>query len=473
MNIEQQRQEYIDRPMPSSPESESTILGAVILDNAIMGQIPEYLQPDDFYVPLNRMMFEVMRTLSDAGKPIDPILMAEEFRKMGILDAMGGTPAIMKTTFGLPHFSDVQEYIKVVKDHSNRRKLIRECNRIITEGLVLEQSIESLFEDAEHAIYNISSQTETVQAVLMSDEVGHAIQASKGRALAGSAIIGLPTGLTSLDNKLQGYRNKQYVIIAARPSIGKTSLVTRKLYKMATLYQAPCLLFSLEMAKTEIADRVITAEVNIDGSLLRSGHLSDEQWAEAEHVRSSLAEENGFFINDSPFITTRTIRSEVRRVNATLRKKGQRLKVIAIDHVGLMNNASEKRGRSREGEISEISRTLKQIAREFDCVVMVLSQLNRKSEERQDKRPTLSDLRESGSLEQDADIVLLLYREDAYQNDPSLHTNIAEVIIAKNRNGPTGNIKLHFNRKSTRFSDLSEAPEQVMTPIFGPGDFTL
>lgn len=464
---------YLERPLPSDPDAERITLGSILIDNGLMAQVPETLKPEDFYHPLHRRIFAAMLTLTDEGRPIDPILIGEVVNRESSLESAGGISVITNLTIGLPHFPHIGEYVKLIRDASDARKLIRECNRLASTALARDTPIDQLLEEAETAIYEIRSQVEAVQATPMAHEVGKAITSAQERAAAGTVVVGTPSGFTDIDNRLQGFRDGQYIIIAARPSIGKTSLVLRMLQNISTLAQEPTLLFSLEMAKEEMADRAVCSEANIDSYLLRSGHLSPEQWAQAAHVRSRLDEGSGFFINDSPFITTRTIRSELRRINSSLRKQGRRIKVLAVDHVGLMNNATEKRGRSREGEVSEISRHLKQIAREFNCVVIALSQLNRQSENRADHRPTIADLRESGSLEQDADIVMLLYREDAYQTDPTLHTNIAEVIIGKNRNGPTGPVKLHFTRKSTRFSDLAEASGFTEHPMFGPSDILL
>lgn len=467
------REQLLERSLPSDAEAERVTLGSILLDNGAMSQIPETLQPEDFYNPLHRRIFAAMLTLTDEGRPIDPILIGEVLNREGTVEEMGGISTITNLTLGLPHFPNIAEYVKLVRDASDARKLIRECQRLVNATLARDVPIDELLEDAETSIYGIRSQAEAIQATSMAHEVSKAIVSAQERAAAGTVVVGIPSGFTDVDNRLQGFRDGQYIIIAARPSVGKTSLVLRMLQNISTQAQEPTLLFSLEMAKEEMADRAVCSEANIDSYLLRSGHLSPDQWDQAALVRSRLDEGSGFFINDSPFITTRTIRSELRRINSSLRKQGKRIKVLAVDHVGLMNNATEKRGRSREGEVSEISRHLKQIAREFDCVVIALSQLNRQSENRADHRPTIADLRESGSLEQDADIVMLLYREDVYQTDLTLHTNIAEVIIGKNRNGPTGPVKLHFTRKSTRFSDLSEAAGLTEHPMFGHGDIIL
>ena len=446
----------IDKPLPSSEESERVILGAVLLDNSVIAQAVEQLTPNDFYSPLNRRVFAAMISLFDQSKQIDPILIGEELKKEGSLESIGGISTITNLTFGLPHFSNVEGYIKVVKDKATLRNLIRTCNAVTGDALAEEEEAGIILDRAEHAIYQLYDRGQASTASRMEHEVAETMIAAKQRSETGDIVIGIPTGFRSLDMRLQGYRKSQYVVIAARPSIGKTAIGVRQLYNISTITNEPVLLFSCEMAKSEISERVVAAEGNIDSYMLRAGRLSDAEWDEATRIQAKLTETSGFFINDTPRITLRGIRTEVRRVNSKLRPQKKKLGIIMVDHVGLMGNDVDKRGRSREGEVSDISKGLKQLAREEDCTVIALSQLNRGSEIRSDHRPMKSDLRESGSLEQDADVVLLLFREDEYQSDPSLHTNVAEVIIAKNRNGPTGVVKMSFIRKYAKFTDLSE-----------------
>lgn len=451
----------LEKPLPSSEESERVILGAVLLDNAVMAVAITRLKPEDFYSPLNRRVFSAMISLFDQSKQIDPILIGEELKKEGSFESIGGITTITNLTFGLPRFSDIEEYIKVVRNKATLRNIVRTCNRITSHALSEEEDAQVVLEQGESAIYALYDRDQTTAAVMMSTEVGLAIESAKKRSESGSMIIGIPCGFQKLDEQLQGYRPGQYIVTAARPSIGKTAIAVRRLYNIATQAKAPVFLFSIEMSKEEIADRIICAEVNLDSYALRAGNLTPEEWAKAEMVRQNLTEAAGFFINDNPICTTRTIRTELRRANSILRKKGQKIEFFVADHIGLMRNAVDKRGRTREGEVSDISKDLKAIAREFQCTGNALSQLNRQSENRADHRPMMSDLRESGSIEQDADVVELLYREDQYQSDPTLYTNIAEVIIGKNRNGPTGSVKMYFTRKSARFSDLSEPIEST------------
>jgi replicative DNA helicase len=461
---------YADRSMPHSEDAERTILGAVLIDNGLIGEAITTLKPEFFYNPLYRRIFTAMVALFDKSRNIDAILIGEEMKKESPIDSFGGIATITNLTLGLPRLGTLDDYVKLVKDNASIRSLIRECGLLTQTAMSGEMEATQLLDHAESAIYGLRSDEAHDKATLMADEVTKSIVEARKRYDAGSSIIGLPTGFRGLDEKLQGFRGGQQVLIAARPSIGKTAIATRILYHVGTRLRVPTLMFSLEMSKEEIADRIICAECNLDSRLFRSGYLNDQQWVETTNVAEGL-QGAPVYINDDPYITLRKMRTEVRRINTELRKKGQRLGLVITDHVGLVEPENKRWNSNRENEVASVSRGQKKLAKEFDLVSMSLSQLNRQSETRADHRPTMADLRESGALEQDADIVALLYREDVYQKDASLYTNIAEVIVAKNRNGPTGPIKLHFERKSARFSDLAEA--QSFEPSELKGDVIL
>lgn len=440
--------------LPSSVEAERAILGFILLDNSVMGQTVGYVEPEDFHHPAYATVYRAMLNLFDRSEPIDPVLVGEELNKARSLEAMGGVPFITDLTYGLPFAHDISSYLEIVRGKSDLRKLVRACNAIIVEACDQVEDPRSILESAEARVYGVIDRGVPSTAEPMERPVAHSIELTKDRANNPGTIIGLRVGYTDLDAKLQGYRPGQYIVTAGRPGMGKTSLAVGKLYHAAVKENTPSLIFSLEMSKEEISERVICSVAEIDTYMYRAGRLSEAEWLRVEQIKRELEKTNNLFINDDPLVTVRTIRAEMRRVNSSLRRTGRRIGFVVVDHVGLVRNDIEKRGRSREGEVSEISRSLKGISREFECAVNALSQLNRQSEGRADHRPAVSDLRESGSLEQDADVVELLYREDAYITDPSMHTNIAEVIVGKNRNGPTGPVKLRFDRRYTRFSNL-------------------
>lgn len=446
------RDRFFDKPLPSSEDSERVILGAILLDNELISSVASELEVEDFYSPLNRRVFAAMIVLLNSSKKIDPITIGEELKKEGSIESFGGAAELLKLMHGIPHLPNVDEYITIVRDKSTLRKLVRACGAIQSNALAEEDQVSQILEAAETAVYHVTDPVSQIISVPASLAVDTSIEQARARARAGTSVVGIPTGFTDLDVKLQGLKN-QYIVMAARPSMGKTSLLTQALYKASTRSDVATILFSIEMAKEEISDRIICAEAGIDTYSFRAGHLSAEEWSAAESIRDQMRLSD-FYINDKPAISTRHIRAEVRRVNSLLKRKGKKLKIIGVDHVGLVKNSEDIRGRAREREVSVISQELKEIGREYDCAVIALSQLNRQSETRSgDHRPLMSDLRESGSLEQDADIVLLLYRPDYYQRDATLFTNMAEVIIAKNRNGPLGSVQLHFTRKTTGFSN--------------------
>jgi len=472
--FDQQRQQFLEKPLPSSEDSERAILGAILLDINIMTQVVGKLEPEDFYSPLNRKVYEAMLTLFSEGTQVDPITICEQLKKDGSPDGFGGITTIANLSFGLPHFSDVSEYITIIKEKSTYRKLVRICSDISSRALSEGDELTAVLDAAESAVYSLRAIDASQSAIRLEEAIDQSINLARLRAQAGGAIVGIPTGFLELDMKLQGLMKANYIVVAARPRVGKTALLGRILSNIVLQSQQPTLMFSMEMSARAISDRIICAECDIDNYNLRSGNLSDDDWSRINVTRASLSEAAGFYINDTRLLTTLTVRSEIRRVNSKLRKQGKPpLAVVALDHIGLMRNATEKRGRTREGEVSDISKDLMAISKEFDCTVVALSQLNRKSEERSDHRPAIADLRESGSLEQDADIVCLLYREDVYQTDPSLYNNTAELTICKNRDGPEGVVRLHFARKSAKFSDYSQVEVEQPVMIHQPNDFIL
>ena len=447
----------LSHPLPSSEEAEKAILGAILLDNGLMVEVLESLRPDDFYSNKHAKIFGAMLSLFDRMDNIDPIMIGEELKRSGDFQAVGGVSYISNLTLGLPSLG-IEGHIKHVRDASDSRKLIKICNDIIVRTLDREEPIDDLVERAESSIYNVRAHVSTTRSILIKDAIESEIQTAQIKKDQDSVVIGSPTGFVDLDFKLQGLRKQEQVVIAARPSIGKTALALRMLYSIARR-AGSVLFFSLEMSKEEISGRIICSEGDIDTYLWRAGKLTDLQWSSAELVRKCISENRGFYIYDSPFVSLRTVRTEIRRVNTELAKQRKPpLVAVAIDHIGLMENETSERGRTRERELAVISQKMKQIARQFNLTTILLSQLNRMSEVRTGHRPMMSDLRESGSIEQDADVAILLYREDVYQDDVDQHTNIAEVIVGKNRNGPTGTVKLHYAKKSTRFANLDEAP---------------
>ncbi len=446
------RDQFLERPLPSSEDSERAILGAILLDNSLITQTIEHLRPEDFYSPFNRRIYAAMVALFDSSKRIDPILIAEELKKTGSVDAIGGVAAIANLTYGLPHFSDLKDYITVVRGKSMMRSLVRTCNEITGEALEEEDDPEVVIDRAEQMIFALAEQKErqgfeSVRPI--AENVFHKIQDFARRE--SHALTGLSTGFRDLDNITSGFQAGDLIIVAARPSMGKTALCLNIAQRAAIREKAVVAVFSLEMSKDQLVMRMLSAQASVDARKLRLGMLSQQDWARLAEAIGDLSETQ-LYIDDSPGISVLEMRAKLRRL--AMEQKG--LDLIVVDYLQLMGGGT-RRNENRQQEVSQISRDLKALAKEFDCPVLALSQLSRAPEARNPPKPMMSDLRESGSIEQDADVVAFIYREDYYAKNPDdipeERQNIAEIIIAKQRNGPTDTIKMAFLKPFTRFED--------------------
>ncbi len=440
------REQFLEKPLPSSEESERVILGAVLLDNSVIAQAVEHLKPEDFYSPLNRRVFAAMISLFEKQSPIDPILIGEELKKEGSLESIGGITTITNLTFGLPHFSNVEEYIKVVHDKSVVRSLIRTCNRITGEALAEQDDAEVILDSAEQAIFALA-EARTKESFSRIAPVADRVLARVKEYAAGegTGITGLSTGFRELDEMTSGLQRTDLVIVAGRPSMGKTALCLTLAQNAALYSKAVVALFSLEMSKEQLVTRMLASEAHINAHRFRTGHLMTNEWERLAKAIGTLSETK-IFIDDTPGISALEIRAKCRRLAA----EHKELDLIVIDYLQLMGGS--KRTESRQQEVSQISRELKGLAKEMNVPVVALSQLSRAPEARNPPKPLMSDLRESGSIEQDADVVAFIYREDYYKETEE-NKGIAELIISKQRNGPTGTVKLAFLKEFTRFEN--------------------
>lgn len=442
------REQYLEKPLPSSDESERVILGAILLDNSLIAQTVESLKPEDFYSPLNRRVFAAMIALFEKQKQIDPILIGEELKKEGSLDSIGGITVITNLTFGLPHFSDLAEYIKVVHDKSVVRTLIRTCNSITSEALAEEEEAEIILDRAEQAIFALAeartNQSFSRLAPVADRVLARVREYAKGE---GTGITGLSTGFRELDEMTSGLQRTDLVIIAARPSMGKTAFCLTLAQNAALYSRAVVAVFSLEMSKEQLVTRMLSSEAHINAHRFRTGHLMSNEWERLANAIGTLSDAK-IFIDDTPGISSLEVRAKCRRLAA----EQKQLDLIVIDYLQLMGGGSGKRSENRQQEVSQISRELKGLAKELDVPVVALSQLSRAAESRNPPIPLMSDLRESGSIEQDADVVGFIYREDYYKETEE-NKGLAELIIAKQRNGPTGTVKMAFLKEFTRFEN--------------------
>jgi replicative DNA helicase len=447
MSPNQVREQYLEKPLPSSPESERVILGAILLDNTLISQAIEALKEEDFYSPLHRRVFRAMSSLFERGTKIDPILIGEELKKEGQLENIGGIAAITNLTYGLPHFSNIETYTKVVHDKSVTRNLIKVCNQITSEALSEEEDAEVILENAERAIFALAderakqgfSHIKPIAEVVLAKVQEFAKRDSH-------ALTGLSTGFRDLDTMTSGFQRSDLIIVAARPSMGKTALALNIAENAAILEGAVVAVFSLEMSKEQLVMRMLSSEARVDAQRFRNGFLTKDEWGRLAGAIGVLSEAK-LFIDDTPGISPLEMRAKARRLVA----EQKRLDLIVVDYMQLMTG-SGKRNENRQQEVSQISRELKGLAKELNVPVIALSQLSRAPEARNPPRPQMSDLRESGSIEQDADLVTFIYRDEYYKPDEE-NQGVAELLISKQRNGPTGTVKLAFLKEFTRFEN--------------------
>lgn len=440
------REQYLEKPLPSSAESERVILGAILLDNTLISQAIELLKADDFYSPLHRRVFKAMTHLFERGDKIEPILIGEELKKEGQLEVIGGIATITNLTFGLPHFSNIAQYAKVVKDKAIIRNLIKVCNQVTSEALAEEEDAEVILDHAEQAIFALADER-TRQGFAHIKPVAETVLA-KVQEFArreSHALTGLATGFRELDQMTSGLQKNDLIIVAARPSMGKTALCLNIAQNAAILEGAVVAVFSLEMSKEQLVMRMLSSEAKVDAHRFRNGFLTRDEWGRLAESIGTLSEAK-IFIDDTPGISVLEMRAKVRRLAAEQKK----IDLIMVDYMQLMSGG--KRNESRQQEVSQISRELKGLAKEMNVPLIALSQLSRAPEARNPPKPMMSDLRESGSIEQDADVVAFIYRDDYYKPSEE-NAGLAELLIAKQRNGPVGTVKLAFLKEFTKFTD--------------------
>ena len=435
----------VDRVPPQSLEAEQSTLGSMLLDKEAIATAAEILVAEDFYRDAHRTIFDALISLFNKGEPADLITVTEALRQRNALDAVGGASYISTLANTVPTSANCEYYAKIVKNRSIMRALVTAGSQIASIGYDQTADVPESLDKAEQLIFRISQSGETgtvsdMKTVLMStfDRIER-LYTTKG------AITGLSTGFAELDNILSGLQPSELVVIAGRPSMGKTALALNIAEHVGANEGKPVLIFSLEMSREQLAQRMLCSQATVDGQRLRRGNLSEGDWQRLSHAIGRLSEAP-IFIDDSPSATALDIRTRARRLKAE-----HGLSLIIIDYLQLVQGHG--RVENRNQEIAEITRSLKTLARELEVPVISLAQLSRAVEATADKRPLLSHLRESGEIEQSADVVAFIYREDYYKPDTE-RRNIAEIIIAKQRNGPTGTIELMWQREYTRFRNL-------------------
>ena len=431
------------RVPPHSREAEESLLGAVLLSPDAANDVMDRVHPEDFYVPAHQSIFEAMRRLYDNNQAIDAVTLAEELRRTGELEKVGGVPYLTRLVDVVPVTSNIDHYADIVEENARRRELIRAGAAITNIAFDLDEEIHTVMDRAEQSVLSVAERRASQSMIEVGPLFAEVLERIEQLEQQGSEVTGLATGFRDLDKKLAGLQPANLVIIAARPAMGKSAL-TMNIATNVALQQKPVALFSLEMSKEEIVQRILASVGRVDSMKLRSGQLGP-LWQRVVDAASRMYQAP-IYIDDSPIVTVTDIRAKCRRLK---RKKG--LALVIVDYLQLMQGTARE---NRQQEIAEISRSLKNLARELDVPVIGLSQLNRSLEAREDKRPRLSDLRESGSLEQDADVVMFIYRHEYYHPEDQENKGLAEIIIAKHRSGSTGTVRMTFLPEFTRFADL-------------------
>jgi len=452
-----------DQTPPQNIEAEKAVLGAAFLSGDALVEAMEYVQPEDFYRRAHQIIFQKMVDLNDQDKPIDALTMREQLDKTNQLEDIGGLSYIIELAEAVPTAANVVYYAKIVQEKSVLRKLIQTATDIVTRSYTGEDEVPDLLDEAERSILNVAETRNQDGFKEIKDVLKEAFEEIDRLSQDDSEVTGLSTGYPQLDKMTTGLHEDELVILAARPAVGKTAFALNIAQNVGTQTDKTVAIFSLEMSAQSLVNRMLCAEGSIDANHLRTGQLSEEEWRNLVVAMGSLSK-TSIYIDDTAGIKISEIRAKCRR----LAKEQGNLGLIVIDYLQLIEGNNRE---NRQQEVSDISRQLKKLAKELNVPVIALSQLSRGVEQRQDKRPVLSDIRESGSIEQGADIVGFLYREDYYDRDNEDEDNQedprdndenvgeVEVIIEKNRSGPRGTVKLLFVKSYNKFSSIAYVPE--------------
>lgn len=435
---------------PQNPDAEASLLGSILIDSDAIVKIADIVTAEDFYDERHGRIFAAAKKLYDKHSPLDVLTLSDELKGSQELEMVGGSAYLSELTNFVPTAAHAVRYAEIVADKSLRRRLIKASENIVNLGFNEEEPLQNIIELAESRLFEVSQQHTQQDVVSLEQILGDSFERLDELHKDKGTIRGIPTGFKDLDNILAGLQRSDLFILAARPSMGKTALALNLAHNVAVKAGQPVLLFSLEMSKEQLVDRLLAAEAGVDAWNLRTGNLNDTDFEKIGHAMGTLSEAQ-IYIDDTPGITVSDLRTKARR-EAHQRPIG----LVIVDYLQLMSGGAKFSGGdfgNRVQEISEISRGLKGIARELNVPVVALSQLSRSVESRSPQIPQLADLRESGSIEQDADVVAFLYREEYYNPDTE-RRNITDVFIKKHRNGPTGAIELYFDKEKQRLRSL-------------------
>ncbi len=445
--------EQITRVMPFDAEAEMSVIGSMLMDEKAIGDAMEYVTADDFYMKQYGLMFQAIVELDQAGMAADPVTVQSKLREKNLPPETYSSEALAAIIAQVPTSVNVVSYAKTVADYSLRRRLIRMSEGLAADGYQHELATDALLEKAESEAFHLSQSRMSSDFVSIQQVVRSAMHKLEDAARTRGNVTGIASGFTDLDNMTTGFQNSDFVLIAARPSMGKTALTLNIAENVAVRQHKHVAIFSLEMSREQLINRVLSMNSHVDSQKMRTGQLEEADWSNLIESADVISR-SGLILDETPAITVAEMRSKCRRF-----KKDFGLDLVMIDYLQLMSGSGARNNDSRQQEVSEISRSLKALARELNVPVICLSQLSRAVESRTDKRPMLSDLRESGAIEQDADVVMFIYRDDYYHPE-SADKGISEIIIAKQRNGPVGTVKLKWIPELTKFANLAGAAPQ-------------
>ena len=434
----------LKRVLPHSPEAEQSVIGSMLLDRDAILTASEIITGDDFYTRQYGVLFNAMVDLFNEGQPVDLITLQNRLQSLDVPPEISSLEFIRDLIAMVPTSANVKYYANIVYEKALLRRLIKVTEDIAGECYAGKEPLEHILEKTEHDVFNLVQTRQTSDYVPIQETVFNVVKKIEAAAQSNSTVTGIPTGFIDLDQKTSGLQPSDLILIAARPSMGKTAFVLNLAQYIAIRKQYTTAIFSLEMSREQLVNRLLSMESFINGQSMRTGRLEDREWDKLVESSGAVASSK-LIIDDTPGISITELRSKCRKY-----KLEHDLKVVIIDYLQLMSGSSSYRDASRQQEISDISRSLKALARELQVPVIALSQLSRACESRPDHRPMLSDLRESGAIEQDADVVMFLYRDEYYNKDSDAK-GLAEVIIAKQRNGPTGTVELVWRGDYSQF----------------------
>ena len=450
---------YPNLVSPQNLEAEEAVLGSILLEQDSIISVMEFLVPDDFYRVAHQLIFAAMIELNQNSEAIDPITVSEKLRQKNQIDNVGGEAGIIELLDKVPTAANVEFYTQIVLEKSTRRKLIKTSTNIVKNAYQEDETIANVLDTAERDILSVSEGRNKAGFIPIRDVLHDAYESLEERSKNNGEVTGIATGYIGLDRMTSGLHADELIILAARPSVGKTAFVLNIAKNVAVNLNETVAIFSLEMGAESLVERIICSHASINAGHLKTGKLTDEEYTQY-FVATGVLAEAPIYIDDTPGIRVSEIRAKCRR----LKQERNNLGLVVIDYLQLIEGNGKE---SRQQEVSEISRNLKKLAKELKVPVIALSQLSRGVEQRQDKRPIMSDIRESGSIEQDADIVAFLYRDDYYRQEPDENGHVPEVepnstievIIEKNRSGPRGTVELNFMKEFNKFTNL--VPDEI------------